>query len=112
VGSSDVGNDVGGVGGSNGEDTSGVGGGGDLPAFVAAASFAGAKPGYTFGTSASLGVGYHLDARTKPLSAAEQAEELRMEVVLRGLPNDEARDGVKKVLKMTDAEVRKRRPAQ
>jgi len=102
-----------GVGGSDGHSTSagsgdgGEGDGGELPEFIAASSFEGAKPGYTFGTSATHGVGYHLDAskKKKPLSAAERAEEERMELLLRNLPNDEAREGVKKVLKMTEAEV-------
>jgi len=102
-----------GVGNSDGTVASGAGGGdggdgGELPEFIAASSFEGAKPGYTFGTSATHGVGYHLDAakKKKPLSAAERAEEERMELLLRNLPNDEAREGVKKVLKMTEAEVR------
>jgi len=83
-----------------------------LPAFVAAEAFAGPREGYAFKAGES-GLGYYLESGGGRAAKKEKtAEEARMDLLLSKLSTEEARDGVRRLLKLTPKEVALLSPEQ
>lgn len=82
--------------------------------FIASEKFSGAKQGYVF-RSGGQGVGYYLDRGSEMTSADDSTkqgkdtsvEDQAFASLLTALPNDEARESVKKLLKLSKSELKK-----
>lgn len=72
--------------------------------FIASATFEGKKEGYYFSTG-DQGTGYYLDGPQRPTQTSQGGKSAEEEEILKGLPED-AREGVRNILKMTDEQVK------